>query len=148
MDEWIQKFTALSIGEKIIIPAGGFLFIDGFLPWYRVSEEVLGFSVNVSRNGWQSPGQFWSILAVFIGLAMAATVILKNFSQVEIPDNVGGLSWPKLYLGGGAAALAFLLIKVLNESSYMSFGFYLGFLAAAALAAAGYLMYKEESEAI
>ncbi len=143
MEEWMQKFNALSIGEKIIIPAGALLFIVGFLPWYSISEGPF----SVTRSGWQSPGAIWSILAVFIGLAMATAVVLKNFTQVEIPDNIGGQSWPRIYLGGGAAAVVFLLIKLLNESSYMGFGFYAGLITAASLAVAGFLMYKAESEA-
>src|SRR3989304_8454596 len=102
MDKWLEKFMALSIGEKIIIIAGLVLFIDGFLPWYSVSAsaEILGerISANWSANGWESPGAIWSVLAILIGLAMAAVVVLKGLTQVEIPDNVGGGSWPKILL--------------------------------------------------
>jgi hypothetical protein len=62
-----------------------------------------------------------------------------------MPDNVGGFTWPKIMLGGGVAALVFLVIKLLNESSYMGFGFYLGIICAAALAAGGFLMFREEA---
>ncbi len=143
MENVIEKFNALSLGEKIIIFAGAILFIDGFLPWYSVDLGI----VTYSQNGWQSPGQIWSILAIFIGLAMAAVVVLKNFTDVDIPDNVSGFTWPKIYLGGGVAALVLVLIKLLNESNSMGFGFYLGIIAAGALAVAGVLMYREEKPA-
>jgi hypothetical protein len=143
MEKWIEKFNALSLGEKIIIPAGAVLFICGFLPWYSVDLGV----VSVSRNGWESPGAIWSILAILVGLGMAGVVVVKNLGTMEVPDNVGGFTWPKIYLGAGLAALLFLLIKLANESSYLGFAFYLGIIAAAALAVAGFLMFREESAA-
>jgi len=141
MDKLVERFKAMSMGEKIIIVAGVLLFTVGFLPWYSVDLGPFG---TFTRSGWESPGAIWSILAVFIGLAMAGVVIVKGLTNVEIPDNVGGLSWPKILLGGGVAALAFVLIKLLNESSSMGFAFYLGIIAAGALAVAGFLMYREE----
>src|SRR3970282_2337550 len=144
MDKLIEKFMALSIGEKIIIIAGLVLLIDGFLPWYSVDLGPFG---DFMRNGWQSPGVFWSMLAILIGLAMAAVVFLKGLTEVEIPDNVGGVSWPKILFGGGVAALLLVVIKFLNESSHLAFGFYLGFIAAAALAVAGFLIFRGESGA-
>jgi hypothetical protein len=144
MEKWIEKFNALSIGEKIILPAGVVLFILGFLPWYSVDLGPLG---SFSRNGWESPGSIWSILAILVGLAMAVVVGLKASGTVAIPDNVGGFTWPKIHLGGGVLALVLVLIKFLNENNSMGFAFYLGIIAAAALAAGGFLMFREESAA-
>jgi hypothetical protein len=144
MDRLIERFKAMSVGEKIIIIAGVLLFIVGFFPWYSIDFGPLG---SFTRSGWQSPGAIWSILAVFIGLGMAGVVILRRLTDVVLPDNVGGFSWPKIFLGGGVAALAFVLIKLLNESSFMGFGFYLGIIAAGALAVAGFLMFREETAA-
>jgi len=141
MDKLMEKFSALSIGEKIIVIAGPLLFIDGFLPWYSIDIGPLG---TFTRSGWQSPGSFWSIFAVIIGLAMATVVILKNMTDVDIPEKVGNFTWPRIFLGGGIVALLFVLIKLVNESSFLGFGFYLGIIATGALAAAGFLMYKEE----
>ncbi len=139
MDKLTERFGALSIGEKVIIIAGVILFIDGFLPWYSFPGG--------SFNAWEWPGAIWSILAIFVGLAMAGTVALRKLTDVEIPDDVGGFSWPKILLGGGVAVLALVLIKLLNESSFMGFGFYLGIIAAGALAVAGFVMFREESAA-
>jgi hypothetical protein len=123
MEKWIEKFKALSVGEKIIIPAGVILFIVGFLPWYSVDLGPLG---TYSRNGWESPGAIWSILAILVGLAMAGVVVVKNL---------------------GTVALVFVLIKLANESSHLGFAFYVGIIATAALAVAGFLMFREESAA-
>jgi hypothetical protein len=144
MEKWVEKYNALSMGEKIILPAGVILFILGFLPWYSVDLGPLG---TYTRSGWESPGAIWSILAILIGLAMAAVVALKASGTATIPDNVGGVTWPKIHLGGGVAALLFVVIKFLNENDSMGFAFYLGIVAAAALAAAGFLMFREESAA-
>ena len=143
MDKWIERYNALSVGEKIIIPAGVVLFIVGFLPWYSYDFGP----VSVSRSGWQSPGAFWSILAIVVGLAMAGVVVVKNLGTTAVPDNVGGFTWPKIHLGAGVAALVLVLIKLANDSSNLSFGFYLGIIAAGALAVAGLLMFREESAA-
>lgn len=144
MEKWLERFNALSVGEKIIIVAGVVLFIDGFLPWYSVDLGPLG---SYTRNGWESPGAIWSILAILVGLAMAGVVAVKNFATVTIPDNVGGFTWPRIHLGAGLAALVFVLIKLANESSHLGFAFYVGIIAAAALAAAGYMMYRDERAA-
>src|SRR3990170_1340883 len=144
MDKLLEKFMSLSIGEKIIIIAGVVLFIDGFLPWYSIDLGPFG---SFTRSGWQSPGAIWSMLAILIGLAMAAVVVLKGLTEVEIPDNVGGQSWPRILLGGGVAALVLVVIKFLNESGDLGFGFYLGIILAGALAAGGFLMFREESAA-
>src|SRR3989304_2620183 len=66
MDKLIERFQALSIGEKIIIIAGAVLLIDGFLPWYSVSAEFAGVKVSASASGWESPGALWSMLAILI----------------------------------------------------------------------------------
>jgi len=144
MEKWIEKYNALSVGEKIILPAGVVLFILGFLPWYSVDLGPFG---SYSHNGWQSPAAFWSILAILIGLAMAGVVGLKAFGTATIPDNVGGVTWPKIHLAAGVVALVFLLIKFIGNHDYTAFGLYLGIIAAAALAAGGFLMFREESAA-
>jgi hypothetical protein len=144
MEKWIEKFNALSVGEKIILPAGVILFILGFLPWYSVDLGPFG---SWSHNGWQSPASFWSILAILIGLAMAVVVGLKAFSTVVVPDNVGGVTWPKIHLAAGVVALVFLLIKFLGNHDSTAYGLYLGIIAAAALAAGGFLMFREETAA-
>ena len=140
MEKWLEKFMALGIGEKIIVIAGLILFIDGFLPWYDVDLGI----VSVTRSGWESPGAFWSILAILLGIAMSGVIAVKALTEGVIPDNVGGVTWPKILLGGGVATALLVLIKLLNESSYLGFGFYIGIICAAALAVGGVLLYREE----
>ncbi len=140
MDKIMQKFQALSLGEKIILVAGVVLFICGFLPWYSIDFGPF----SATRNGWQSPGAFWSIIAVVIGLAMSGVITVKTFTDMKLPADIGGQSWARIHLAGGAIALLFIIIKFINENDFLGFGFYLGFLAAAALAAGGALMFRDE----
>ncbi len=145
MNKMVDKFKALGLGEKIILVAALVLFIDGFLPWYSVDLGPFG---SFNRSGWQSPGAILSIFAVLIGLAMAGVILVKNLAKEgTIPANVGGITWPKIYLGAGGVAALFVVIKLLNHSGNLSFGFFLGIICVAALAAGGFLMYKDEMAA-
>jgi hypothetical protein len=151
VERWVQEFKSLGNGEKVILGAAVALFIVGFLPWYHVGGSITVGGVNVgglpsiSRNGWQSPGAIWSILSILIGLAMGALVVVQRLAkQGTLPPDVAGVTWPKIYLGSGVAAFVFVVIKLLNYSSNLSFGFYLGFIAVAALAAGGFLTYRSE----
>lgn len=143
-NDLVEKFKNLGIGEKIIVVAGLVLFIDSFLPWYSVDLGPIG---SFTQNGWENPGGVWSLLAVLISLAMVAAIVVRTFSPATLPDNVSGVTWPKIHLGGGIAVAVLVLIKLLNESSSLGFGFYIGIVCAAALAVGGVLMYREEMAA-
>lgn len=139
----MDKINEMSTGEKLIAGGGIVLLIASFLPWYKVSGSVFGASLSYTRSGWESPGALFSILAVLIGLVMAGAVLGPKFGNMQLPD-LGSATWPQAYMGSGVAALALVIIKFLNESSSLSYGFFLGFLAALALAAGGYMLYTEE----
>ena len=104
------------------------------------------FHASASRNGWQSPGAFWGIIAILLGVVLAAHVIVEKLSGVELPERLGSVGWGVVHLAGGALAFLFVIIKLLNESSDTAIGFYLGIIAAAGLAVGGYLMAKEAGE--
>jgi hypothetical protein len=152
MERWIGEFTSLTLGQKVIVVAGVVLFIAGFLPWYHVGGSVTVGGVSVSglpsinRNGWQSPGALWSMLAILIGLAMAAVVVVRKIGKEgTVPNEVGGVTLPKILLGGSIAALVCLVLKLLNHSGNLSYGFFLGFIAVGALAVGAYLEYQAET---
>lgn len=141
-----EQFQKLALGEKIVLIAGPLLFIDSFLRWYHVSVEAFGFSASVSRSGWQSPGALWSILAVLIGLTMAGLVAAVRFGNVKLPELPQGVTWARLHLGLGVAAVLFVVIKFLGESSNLSYGFFIGIILVVALAAGGFLLFQEEQQ--
>ena len=136
----MDKLNTLSMGEKLVVGGGILLFIAGFLPWYSIDLGPIG---DFTRNGWQSPGAIWSFLAIIIGLVMAGSILAAKFGNVALPA-LGTFSYGQAYLAGGALVILLLLIKLINESSYMSFGFFLGILCGIALAAGGYLIYSED----
>lgn len=135
----MDKINQLSLGEKAVAGGGILMLIASFLPWYRVS--FLGISV--SANGWEDPGAFFSILAVIISVALAGAVLASKFGNVQLPA-LGGFSWGQAYLAGGALVALLIVLKFLNESSSMSFGFFLGIIAAAAVAYGGFLLFSED----
>ncbi len=141
-----EQFQKLALGEKIILIAGPLLFIDSFLPWYSISFEAFGFSESITRSAWQSPGALWSMLAVLIGLVMTGLVAAVRFGNVKLPELPDPVTWGRLQLGLGGAAALFVVIKLINESSFLGFGFYIGIIVVIALAAGGFLTYQEEQQ--
>lgn len=136
----------LSAGEMTTAISGVLLLIFSFFHWYSVSVDIGQFHASASRNGWQSPGTFWGIIAILLGVVLAAHVIVEKLSGVELPERLGSVGWGVVHLAGGALAFLFVIIKLLNESSDTAIGFYLGIIAAAGLAVGGYLMAKEAGE--
>ncbi|MEX2100486.1 MAG: hypothetical protein WEB19_03640, partial [Acidimicrobiia bacterium] len=144
---WVLDLKKLTPGEITTAVSGVLLLIFSFFKWYSVDFNFgAGFSGSVSRNGWQSPGAIWSILAVLIGVVLAAHVIVEKLANVDMPERLGSLGWGIVHLAGGVLAFVFIIIKLINESSSLAFGFYVGILASAGLAAGGYLMAKESGE--
>ena len=141
----MDKINLLSNGEKAIAGGGVLMFIASFFPWWRVS---LGGFGSVSEGGWGSPGEFWSILAILISLALAGSVIVVNLGNVQMPALPSNITWGQVY-GGGAAAVAVLMLfkawRILDVPvGGFGIGFFLGVLAAAAIGYGGYLLYTEE----
>jgi len=141
-----EQFQKLGLGEKIILIAGPLLFIDSFLPWYSISFEAFGFSETLTRSAWQSPGALWSMLAVFIGLIMASLVGAVRLGNVKLPELPDPVTWGRLHLGLGGAAALFIVIKLISESSFLGFGFFIGIILVGALAAGGFLTFQEEKQ--
>ena len=144
----MEYWNKLTMGQKLVLGGALLMLIASFLPWYKVSFgfEELGISGSVSRNGWQSPGALWSILALLISLAFAGVIIAKEFGNVQLPD-LGQITWGQAALGAGGLVALCVIIKLINESSHLSIGFFLGIIAAAAIAAGGYFRYTEEQGA-
>jgi hypothetical protein len=136
----------LTPGEITTAISGVVLLVFSFFHWYSVSYDIGPYSGSVSRNGWQSPGAIWSILAVILGVVLAAHVIVEKLGNVDLPDRLGSVGWGVTHLVGGVLAFVFVLLKLVNESSSLAFGFYIGILASLGLAVGGYLMAKEMGE--
>ncbi|MCZ7529315.1 MAG: hypothetical protein M5U31_02580 [Acidimicrobiia bacterium] len=138
----MDKINEIKLGEKIIGVSGILLFLDSFLSWYSVD---FGFG-SYTRNGWQAPSSFLSILAILIGIAMVTLVILSNLTDVELPETLGPLTHPQLYTIGGGLAFVLVLIKWIGNTDYTAFGLYIGLLCTAGLAAGGFMVMQGVGE--
>ena len=139
----VQKLKDLGLGEKIILGAAVAFFIDSFLPWYKWSAGPFSFT----WSGWSGDLAIMSIFALLIALGMAGVIVVKAFGKEgTIPDNISGVTWPKIYLGGWIATAALVAIRFLNHSGDLSFGFFIGIICVAALAAGGFLLFQAEQK--
>ncbi len=136
----------LTTGEKVVAASGILLLVDSFLSWYGVDFDLgpLG-SGSVNLNGWERPSAFLSVVAILLGVVMAAHVIATKLFNVESPK-LGNLGWGLLHLILGAVAFVFVLIKLISNTDATKIGIYLGIIFTAGLAAGGYLMAKERGE--
>ena len=142
----------LSPGEIVIAVAGIVLLIFSFLPWYKVGGSSVetpfgtvgggGFSL----NGWDDPAQLSSILAILIGVIMAAHVIITKLAGMSMPERLGSVGWGVFYLLGGVLAFLFLLLKFLDNNDFTKFSFYISLLASLGLAVGGFLTAKERGD--
>jgi hypothetical protein len=138
----VDKLKELTLGEKIIVAAGVVLLIDSFLPWYKIDISIFHFS----RNGWQAPNSFLSVVAILLGIAMAAQVLVSRLGTVDMPDRMGSLGWGMVHLIAGGVAFLFVLIKWLNNTDWVAYGLYIGLISTAALAFGGFTVAKERGD--
>jgi hypothetical protein len=136
----------LTPGEMVIAVSGVVLLIFSFFKWYSIEFSILGQTVGASRNGWESPDAFFSVIAILIGIVMAAHVIVNKLAGVEMPERLGSFGWGVFYLAGGIIAFVFLLIKWLGNNDYVKFGFYISILASLGLAVGGFLTARERGD--
>ncbi len=135
----------LSTIDWIISVAAALLVIDLVaLPWYDFHVGSYGvYSYGVSFTGVEAPDGFFAWLAVLIGLAIIAQVVIAKLTTVELPQL--GLSWGKIKMIGGLAALGLVLLKfVLNlHPHYFGIGCWVAVVLSAALAYGGLMASKE-----
>jgi hypothetical protein len=141
-----ESFQKMPLGDRIILFAGFVLLIDSFLKWYSAKVCFLDVCVSGSASGWESPGAIWSVLAVLIGVLLSAGVAAVHFGNVKLPALPEGLTWARVDLGAAVAAGLFLLIKLLNHSGDLAYGFFIGIICVAALIAGAYLNFQAERD--
>lgn len=137
----------LTPGEMTIAISGVVLLIFSFFKWYGLEFKIAGQTLAaVSRNGWQGPDAFFSVIAILIGIVMAAHVIANKLAGVEMPERLGSVGWGVFYLAGGVIAFVFLLIKWLGNTDFTKFGLYISILAGLGLAVGGFLTARERGD--
>jgi hypothetical protein len=138
----------LTPGEMTTAVSGVLLLVFSFFAWYGIDTAVGSFN----RNGWQAPKSFLSIVAILLGIVLAAHVIVEKLSNVELPERLGSIGWGVMHLAGGGIAFLLVLLKAVLGGDYFTvsldrkFGLWLGLLASLGLLVGGYLMAKEAGE--
>ena len=134
-----MDFNKLSTGDKVIGGAGIALFIFSFFPWFGIDVGIVSYS----ENGWST---IFSLLAILIGVAMVAVVVLPAFG-VDLPEL--GMPWSQILFIAGIVAAVLLLLQLLIGNSTggvdldRKIGVFLGLLAGIGLAAGGFLRKQE-----
>lgn len=135
-----MDFNKLSQSERIIGISGVLLLLFSFFPWFGLGDG--------STNAWDN---VLSMLAVIIAVLMVLQVVLSRLTSVQLPTLP--VPWGKVHLGLGVTALVLVLLQLIvgDEVNLVvtsvelerKIGVYLGLLAAAGLAAGGFLRSKE-----
>jgi hypothetical protein len=133
----------LTVGEMVTAVCGVLLLIVSFLPWYGIDLGAFG---DFNRNGWQEPDSIFSILAVILGVVLAAHVIVEKLANVDLPERLGSIGWGIVHLAGGSLAFVFVLLKWVMNTDFTKLWLYVALLLTAGLAVGGYLMAKEAGE--
>ena len=112
----------LTTPQKMGVGGALLLLIASFLPWYSVA----GFSI----NAWDAEFLAWG--GVVLGVAAGVVMLLKALGKQDI--RAGGLASEQVALALAAASLVLIVLRFITETSYSSFGLYLGIVAAAVTA--------------
>jgi uncharacterized protein (DUF486 family) len=137
----------LTPGEMTIAISGIVLLIFSFFKWYGVEIKIAGQTIaSASKNGWGAPDAFFSIVAILIGVVMAAQVIATRLAGVQLPERLGSIGWGLIHLAGGVIAFVFLLIKWLGNTDFTKFALYVSVLASLGLAVGGFLLARERGD--
>ncbi len=126
-----MDFSKLTRGQQIALVAGAVLIIDLFLPWY----DVLGFSANAFDAGFFA--WFGSLLAIAAAVLLAVKVFAGN------AVNLGNLQTEQIALVLAGVGTLFILLRWLTETNFVSFGLFLGLLAAAAVTYGSFMAMRE-----
>ena len=141
--------SKLTLGDQIAAASGIALIIALFLPWYGVDVNVGAFSASESANAWEALG-FIDILLFLIGLVAIGVPVAK--ATGSLPDDVPG---PLLVLAAGGLGVLLVLFRLIDLPTpdggggvdfSRKFGVFLGLIAAAGIAYAGWRA-NEESPA-
>ena len=112
----------MSTGQKIGVGGAALLLIASFLPWYSAG----GFSI----KAWDSGFLAWG--GVVLGVAAGAVLLLKALGTKDV--QAGGMASEQIAVALGVASFILVVLRFITESSFSSYGLYLGIVAAAATA--------------
>jgi hypothetical protein len=116
------------------------MLVASFLPWYEV-DLILGKG---SLTGWQEPGVVWSMLAVMLSSALALLVLKRDLDPDSLPELPQPPGWGRMVAAWSILPLVCVALKLLNDSDFVAYGFYVAFAAGGLQALGGMMTYREE----
>ena len=131
-----MDLSKLSLWQKIILGAGILIFINIFLPWYRIS--LYGYSANA--NAFDAGFLAW--FGSFCAFAAAVLIAIKVFTKTKI--EAGPLKAEHLALLLSALGTFFILLRLVTETNFLFIGVFIGLVAAAGMTYASFMAMKEE----
>lgn len=137
-----MDLNKLTTADRLVLGGGVAYLVFMFLPWYGLGGG--------SNNGWDY--FLGGVLPLILIAVMALQVALTRFSpETKVPDLP--LPWAQVHLIVGIVAFVLVLLRVIIGSSVdagpfdvdldRKFGLVVALIAAAAVAAGGYLKSRE-----
>jgi hypothetical protein len=126
--------NSAKLSRGVAITGGaGLLLLIGLLtfPWYSVSVSVIGVTVTGTGTAVQYNGSWAAILGLIVLIALLATIIVRRFTTVELPDLP--IPWESAELFAAIAVAVFVVIKFLSHIGNFGWGFYIDVLLTIAL---------------
>jgi hypothetical protein len=137
----MPNLADLSTATKLLLGAGVLMLIDLFLSWQKQCASAPGFpEVCVSRSGWAGWGTLVGILVLAL-IAWEVAQLMGLLANVNIPVTATIVS-----AALAAGILLFTILKFLVDNEARSWPAWLGLLLALAIAAGGWMKWKETPE--
>jgi hypothetical protein len=126
-----DRIATFSTGTKLVLAAGGLLFVDLFLTW-QATELDFGPNLQVTKglDAWD----FWGLLIGLLTLALLAIVIIRESDAEVLLDS----RWDVVPLVLGGLVFVIAVVKNLRDSD-STWASYLGVALAAAMAVGAFL---------
>ena len=129
-------FKRFSLGRQLVVGGGLAAVILFFFPWWNFGAGFGGISATL--NGLRGLPMLAFLIVLVVTIAMALPLFGRRLSQmVNLPISEGQVA-----LFGSGAALALSFLGVIGDFSFVAWGFWLAFLAMAAMTAGGWLMFQ------
>jgi hypothetical protein len=131
----------LTAGEALVLAGAGLMLLASILPWYEV-DLILGTG---TLDAWQEPGLVWSAGAVTLSTVLAILVLKRTLDPRSLPA-LTPLTWGLVWGAGGALPLVCVALKLLTDSDFVAYGFYVAFGAGGLQAVGGVTLWVEERQ--
>jgi hypothetical protein len=115
----MAKFKALSRGTQTVLVAGPLLFLSLFFTWQNLAVDYGRAGIaKMPLDGFDA----WGLLLALLVLTTVAIVVLDEFTNVEMSEDV---PWATITFALGIAMLAIAALKSLTDagSTWESYAF-------------------------